>query len=498
MNWQAIEWGAMLPELIVLGTSLLLILLDLFLRKTVSRRPLGFLALLGVAGAFSALVLQLHEPSIQLFHDMYRVDGFSKTFKMLLLIGTFLVLCLAYDAKLGREENVRGEFYYLILTALVGAMFMASSADMITLFIGLELLSVSSYIMAGLKKHDAQSTEAAFKYVVSGGIATAITLFGMSYLFGLSGETNLYSMAKALQETALPDQSYMLVFAFFITFTGLAFKIASVPFHMWAPDVYEGAMVPVTAFLSVVSKTAGFIFIIRFFVLVFMMSKGVNSDSLLQQVQPYIIWLSGITMLVGSIIALRQSNVKRLFAYSSIAQAGFILAAFSVFTPALFETMWFYLFAYVLMNIGAFAVIQEVTTRNNDTGMTSFEGLGKQSPWLALAMTIFLLSLAGIPATVGFIGKFGILIALLGYGGLHYVLAGILIAATLLSYVYYFNLIVQMYFRTGEVKEKRRSQKGLLIVTIVCAAATVIFGIVPNIALHFFYEQFSISTFLQL
>ncbi|WHY72193.1 NADH-quinone oxidoreductase subunit NuoN [Fictibacillus enclensis] len=493
----SMNWGIMAPEFTVLGTALLLSLLDLFMPRQKSRRILGILSAAGIVLASVFLFLQFsHEPA-SLFHDMYRLDSFSKAFKLILLLGTGLILILAYDYKMDREEEYRGEFYYLVLTALLGGLIMASSADMITLFIGLELLSLSSYVMAGLRKRDKESNEASFKYVVTGGISTAITLFGMSYIFGLTGETNLYTIGNALQDTSILQNQFLIAFAFLITFAGLTFKIASAPFHMWAPDVYQGSPVPVTAFLSVVSKTAGFALILRFFLLVFSSAPGIKGDPLLFQVQPYLAFLAGATMIAGNLVALRQRNIKRLFAYSSIAQAGYILVPFVSVSAMLFETTWFYLLAYLFMNIGAFAVIQEVTAHSKTHDISGFAGLYRRSPWLAIAMTIFILSLAGIPATAGFIGKFGIFMNALGASQGHYVLAGVLVGTTVISYFYYFNIIGQMFFRPEHHEGRLQHKKGLLLVTVVCAAATIILGIFPGTALHFFYEQFQLTDFFQ-
>ncbi len=493
----SMNWGIMAPEFAILGTAIILSLLDLFMPRAQSRRPLGILAIAGIAAAFIFLYLQFGHEGASLFHDMYRLDSFSKAFKLILLLGTGLILVLAYDYRMNEEEEYRGEFYYLLLTALLGAMFMASSGDMITLFIGLELLSLSSYVMAGMRKRKLESNEAAFKYVVSGGISTAITMFGMSYVFGLTGETNLYAVGAALRDTSILQNQFLLVFAFFITFAGLTFKIASAPFHMWAPDVYQGSPLPVTAFLSVVSKTAGFAIILRFFLLCFSSAPGIKGDPLLLQVQPYLAVLAGATMIAGNVIALRQRNIKRLFAYSSIAQAGYILVPFVSVSALLFETTWFYLLAYLFMNIGAFAVIQEVTAASGTNDISGFAGLYKRSPWLAVAMTIFILSLAGIPATAGFAGKFGIFMNALGTNPGHYILAGILMAATVVSYFYYFNIIGQMFFRSGQEERAIQHKKGLLFVTALCAAATVFFGIFPGTALHFFYNEFHLTDFFQ-
>ncbi|MFC7371505.1 NADH-quinone oxidoreductase subunit NuoN [Fictibacillus iocasae] len=489
------NWSVMAPEFTILGVATLLSIIDLFMSKHTSRRPLLWLALAGVAVAMAFVFMQLDQDVTSILHDTYRLDFFSKAFKIVLLLGGFLVLLLAADYRKEELSESRGEFYYLFLTALLGAMIMASSADMITLFVGLELLSLSSYILAGIRKKSRKSNESAFKYLVSGGIATAITLFGLSYIFGLTGKTNLFDVVETLQEPALLEHSFLLVFAFFMTFIGLSFKIAAAPFHMWAPDVYEGAPIPVTAFLSVVSKTAGFVILLRFIVLTFIAAAGIDRDPLLVQVQPYLMVLAAATMIIGNLGALRQRNVKRLFAYSSVAQAGYVLVPFVSNSTQVFELIWFYLLAYVVMNIGAFACLQTLTRDARSNDISIFRGLFSRSPWLASAMTIFLLSLAGIPATAGFAGKFGIFMGALGPEPGHYVLAGTMMLMTLVSYVYYFNIIGLMFFRDGSSKRRLPLPPSLGAVLVFCAIATIGLGILPNIALDFFFESFDVNEF---
>jgi NADH-quinone oxidoreductase subunit N len=229
----SIQWGAMAPEFIILGVATLLSLLDLFVKQSVDRRQFAWLGLAGIIVAIGFVFMQLDEPAIQLLENTYRLDSFSKVFKLLLLFGAGFVLLLAagYDPK--DKVDDKGEFYYLFLTALLGSMMMASSGDLITLFVGLELLSISSYILAGMRKRHLPSNEAAMKYVINGGISTAITLFGMSYVYGLTGSTNLTVISKQLAGIISSDYQFLIAVAFFMIFIGLAFKIASAPFHMW-------------------------------------------------------------------------------------------------------------------------------------------------------------------------------------------------------------------------------------------------------------------------
>lgn len=489
------EWGIMAPEFIILGTATLLSLIDLFMGQGKDRKPLAYLGIAGVIIAlFYTIGLLDHEPA-QILHGTYRLDSFSSAFKLLLLTGAGLVLLMSTTYKPKDEIVHRGEFYYLFLTALLGAMFMASSVDLITLFVGLELLSISSYVLAGMRKTNKQSNEAAMKYVVNGGISTAITLFGLSYIYGLSGSTNLFDISQQFAQLVTGDLQLLISIAFLMVFVGLAFKIASVPFHMWSPDVYQGSPTPVTAFLSVVSKTAGFVLILRFFILTFFMTPAIgNEEPLLIYMQDFIAVLAGITMVVGNAVALRQTNIKRLFAYSSIAHAGYLLVPFVAFSALMFEGVWFYLVAYLLMNLGAFAILQTVIDQNNSEEISGFRGLYNRSPILAISLSIFLLSLAGIPGTAGFVGKLNIFLGALGTDPAHYVLAGVMMATTVISYFYYFGIMKEMFFHQSEEKTIQ-VPAGIAIVVGICLVGTIAFGIMPNLAFEFFYNNFDFMNF---
>ena len=490
---KSFEWGLMAPEFIILIATVLLTLLDLFLPKKFDRRILGWIAFASILVAIAALGALLGEEVGSILLDTFRLDTFAKAFKLLLLVGAALVLLLAidYQPKEGLNEY-RGEFYYLFLTGLLGAMIMSSSGDLITLFVGLELLSISSYILAGLRKKNLKSNESAMKYVINGSISTAITLFGMSYLYGITGSTNLKAMAEMLMNLTDPQYTYLLGLSFFMIFIGLSFKLASVPFHMWAPDVYEGAPTPVTAFLSVVSKIAGFVIMIRVMVSIFSAIPTENGTiPMLFSLQDFIAFLAAVTMIVGNVVALRQRNIKRLFAYSSIAHAGYLLVAFTAMSYVMFDSIWFYMVAYVFMNLGAFAVIQLITAKTGSEEIDHFAGLYRRSPILAVTMAVFILSLAGIPGTAGFIGKLNIFLGALMVSPSHYVLASIMIATTVVSYFYYFGIMTQMFFRPAAVEGKVKVPAATLAVLIICAAATVLFGVMPQLAFDFLQTNFN-------
>ena len=336
-----------------------------------------------------SLITLYSEPAGDILNGSFVLDGFSKGFKTLLLGASALILCTAMSDDKKNPIEDKGEYYYLFLMALLGAMFMASSVDFITLFVGLELLSLSSYILVGIRKKSRASNEAAMKYVISGGIGTAITLFGMSYLYGITGSTNIVDMQKVLTGELASGIQLLLALAFLLLLVGLSFKIATVPFHMWAPDVYEGAATPVTAFLGTISKIAGFLLIIRLFLMIFasVLIQG-DMQSLYGHMSIYIAVLASITMIVGNVVALKQYNIKRLFAYSGIAHAGYLLVPLVALSPFTMDSMWFYMLAYMLMNIGAFAIIHGLILQNNEENITIFTGLYKRSPFTAIMMTI--------------------------------------------------------------------------------------------------------------
>ncbi len=488
------NWSLMTPEFVILAAAVVLSILDLLMPKEIGRRVLGWFVFVSVLLSLVMVIgLNGAEPG-SILYDTFVLDAFAKAFKIVLLIGAALVLLLAIDHRpAGGMKPYQGEFFYLFLTALLGGMIMTSSADLITLFVGLELLSVSSYILAGMRKHSIKSTEAAMKYVVNGGISTAIVLFAMSYLYGLSGTTNLYELSNQFAIETNAQYQYIAGLSFFILLVGLSFKLATVPFHMWAPDVYEGAPTPVTAFVSIVSKAAGFALLIRVAVTVFMTATmdSIGFLSIFTANDHYIAVLAGITMLVGNIIALRQRSLKRMLAYSSIGHAGYLLAAVAAFGQYTIEALWFYLIAYVFMVAGALAIVQYVGGDGEEDDIYTVAGLYKQAPGLAISMTIFLLSLAGIPLTAGFIGKLNIFVSFFAKEDGNYILAAIMLIATIISYVFYFNVMVHMYARPGQERRERPVSLPMGLAIGLCVAGTLALGIFPSILLEFFQGNFA-------
>ncbi len=486
------DWSYLLPEFIILGFATALSLIDLVLGKRTSRAVLGWLGLLGVvlAGVFVVSNMNSLNQPVSFMADMLRVDDFGNAFKLLFLAGVAFALLISLSYLKQGEVAHQGEYYYLLLTGLLGAMVMASSADLITLFVGLELLSLSSYVLVGMRKKDKLSNEAAFKYVVSGGIATAVTLFGMSYLYGLTGTTNLYEISARLAEAAMAGYSFLIYIAFAFLVAGLTFKISAAPNHMWAPDVYQGAPTPVTAFLAVVSKAAGFALIFRLVFIAFQNVPNQEGGSFFfDEASLYLSLAAAASMIIGNTMALRQTNVKRMMAYSGIAQAGYLLVPFVSLTTLFFEQVMFFLFAYLLVSFGAFAVIMVVTRDQQTEDLKAFAGLYHRSPLMAFAMSIFLLSLAGIPVTAGFFGKFYLFMSALAHE--QYWLSAIMIVTSVISYYYYFGIIRQMYMRPGTTEAPLTFPKGIGVLVLLLAVSTVVFGAIPGSVTEYIHTNFN-------
>lgn len=471
----------MLPEITIAAAVVLLLLVDLLMKEGEDRRLIGLLSLFAVlaAGVAIANVFRLGQPPAEILAGTYYVDDFSLVFKLLILGGTALILLTALSQVKKEEITYTGEFYYLLLAASLGGMVMVSSADLITLFVGLEMLSISSYILVGMRKRRLESAEAAWKYLVVGGVASAFILYGMSFLYGLTGSTNLNVIAERLSEAMRGGYESFIYLSFFFMLAGFAFKAASAPFHMWAPDVYQGAPTPVTSFLAVVSKTAAIAFILRVLLMGYL--PGVWQMGEWEEfISPILMAVAAASMVIGNVVALWQTNTKRMLAYSSIAHAGYLLVPIAtvISRDLLFGSTVYYLLAYMLMTTGAFAILTIVERDRKDGEIRAFAGLYRRSPWLAVAMSIFLVSLAGIPVTAGFFGKFYILLSPIGSGS--FWLAGVMMATTVVSYFYYFGIIRQMYFRPTPVEGKMQIPIGLGIVIVVGIVGTIALGIMPK------------------
>ncbi|UCZ53008.1 NADH-quinone oxidoreductase subunit N [Bacillus shivajii] len=470
------NWSLMTPEIVFATLALIIFTID-FMTGIHGKKPfIGRLSIISLLITIVLVILTNNQTAS--IADMFYIDAFAMIFKVILLSGVALVIAISMYYLDRNEDVYQGEYYSLMLFAALGTMIMVSSADLITLFIGLEILSISSYCLAGFKKHTKKSTEAALKYVILGGAASAFILYGMSFLYGLTGTTSLVEIGQVMP-TLFEEYTFMVTLSLLFMLAGFGFKIAIVPFHMWAPDVYEGSPTPVTAFLTVVSKLAAFGIILRVFF--------VGFGSVYTEWAFIFAILAALTMIVGNFIALTQTNVKRLMAYSGIAQAGYILVpiAAALTLNTTLSMVAFYAVAYVLMTLGAFAVITLVTEKAGSEDITSFSGLYRRSPYMAIAMTVFLVSLGGLPLTAGFFGKVYILYGAVTADMLW--LAVIMIVTSIVSFYYYFGIIKQMFMR--EPKESDRELQvptALSAVVTVSLVGTILLGILPNLLTNYF------------
>lgn len=482
------------PELTLVISAILLSLIDLFLPKRFNRNLLGWLSLAGIviSAIFVCMQMGTDEPII-LLNESYRIDDFGNLFKLFFLVGTGLIIFMSIGSV--KEEDIPhvGELYYLFLPATLGAMVMASSGDLITLFVGLELLSITSYILVGMRKYQLKSNEAAFKYLVLGGISSAFILYGMSFLYGLAGTTNISAINAALLEN-LSTFKTLVYLSFFLMLAGFGFKIAAAPFHTWAPDVYQGAPTPVTAYLAIVSKGAGFAILFR---VIYSIYYGLGNPDVPYFVSDVFLSLSvlaAIAMIVGNTMALKQRNVKRMLALSGVANAGYLLvpiaAQFSIFHYTNFTEMFFYLIAYLFMNLGALAVLMVVSEAAGSDELKSFGGLYYRAPWTSAAMVILVLSLSGIPITGGFFGKLYILMGTLQLK--NYWLAVIMILTSVMSFYYYFGFIRQMFMRSTEPVRDIRIPIPLSITIWTSVFATVLMGLFPQYIISYIEQVFSL------
>jgi NADH-quinone oxidoreductase subunit N len=429
-----------LPEIVLAVFAILIMILEPLVPAG-RKRALGWLALAGVFAAGMAFTWSPPAAG-SAFGGAIAGDTFSYFFIFLFLTIAALVLLGSMDY-LDRDNVQHGEYYALVLFATCGMCFMAASSELIMIFIGLEISSISSYVLAGFKRHDAQSNEAAMKYFLLGSFATAFFLYGIAFVYGLTGTTNL--VALRMDFGATDKWSVAALAALVLMFIGLAFKVSTVPFQIWTPDVYQGAPAPVTAFLSTGPKAAAFAVLVR----VFLGVAGTSGPSVF-----WLIWISAaLTMTVGNLAALLQKNLKRMLAYSAIAHAGYILvglaAGIASGSSEAASSVLFYLAAYAFMNVGAFLLVAHLAgTGEQRTEISDFTGLGRANPGIAAVLTIFMLSLSGIPATAGFFAKFYVFRA-----SVHAGLIGLTVIAVLNSVVsvyYYLSVVVTMYMREGK------------------------------------------------
>ena len=447
MTWTWSDVSYFLPELIMLGTFIGCVLADIVLRNP--RLVYGKL-LVGTALALIVAVVRPPAGEHWIFGRMMVVDDFSHFFRLVFLGVTVVTAVFSYSSReiMGRDREHQSEFYALLALMCFGMMSMASAADLIMLALSIELVSIASYVLAGFARFSLRSSEAAMKYVLWGAVSSGAMLYGMSIFYGLTGATSYEGIRLGL--AANPAQDVTLLVAILFVMAGIGYKISAVPFHFWTPDVYEGAPTPVTALFAAGPKAAGFALLIRFFYTTLVSSDGGATVQVLRSVQwdAVLAVLSAATMTWGNLAALRQENVKRMLAYSSIAHVGYLLMGFVLLSETGLQAILFYLLVYAIMTLGAFLFVIALNNRMGSENIEDYAGLGFREPVLAVAMFVFLISLTGLPPTAGFIGKF-YLFAAAGEAGMWW-LAVLGVLNSVVSLYYYMRVAKAMYFTRSE------------------------------------------------
>lgn len=464
-GFTAADFYYLLPELLLTGGALLVLVVDLLLPR---REEATFGVALLTLSVTGAAVVGFTGVDTTISAGLLAIDGFATFFKVVVIVSALLTVLMSPTYL--RVEGVRpGEYYFLILCATLGMLFMSSGIDLITLFIGLETMAISFYILAGYLKPNRRSNEASVKYFLLGGFSLGILLYGMSLFYGATGTTNLAGMAEAL---AGGERTLMVSLALVLLVAGMGFKIAAVPFHMWAPDVYEGAPTPVTAYLSVGSKAASFAMILRIFI------EGL--PSLVADWQLLFWVLAAVTMTVGNIAALTQNNTKRMLAYSSIAHAGYILIGVVAGTERGVAAALVYLGVYLFMQLGAFAVVA-MLRREDVVGdeLKDLSGLYLRRPFVAIAMLIFMLSLGGIPPTAGFMGKLWLFGAAIESGLVW--LAVIFVVNSVISLYYYYRVIVFMWLKDETAGSDIVMSPAMATALVIAVVGSLLFGLYPQV-----------------
>jgi NADH-quinone oxidoreductase subunit N len=475
---QSIDYVRILPEIVLSIFGMIIMLLDPVMDERRSQRTLGLIALVGTIAALAATVYQAQARFWGLgFFGMIKVDAFSVFFHFVVIAVTLLVILSSYEYM--EVQQIRaGEYYGLILFGSVGMALMSSAMELVLIFIALEISSISTYILAGFRRRSAISSESSVKYFLLGSFATAFFLYGVALMFGATGSTSIDRISAALADYAGTGHGPLLAYlGVALMFVGLGFKVAAAPFHIWTPDVYEGAPSPVVGFMSTAPKAAVFAVLLR---IIFEAHAPGG---------PWLIWVAAaLSMTIGNVAALVQDNVKRLLAYSSIAHAGYLLIAFASVPLNGIPAAMFYTASYAAMNVGAFAVIGHFAGAGERfVTMEDYAGLGKRSPLLAAILTVFLLSLIGIPITGGFFAKFYVFSAALQ--GSH-PLVGLVIIGVINSAVaayYYLRIIVVMYMREPREEEAAVApiSTGLGFALGLSLAATFFLGVYPNPVLKY-------------
>jgi NADH-quinone oxidoreductase subunit N len=466
---QAADYVRILPELILTIFGMIVMVLEPVVDQRRSQRTLGTIALIGSLAAVAASIYQSQYPGFA-FWNMVRVDAFSVFFHVLVTVIGAVVILISYEYM--AVQRIRaGEYYGLILFGVVGMCLMSSAVELVLIFIALEISSISTYILAGFRRREASSSESSLKYFLLGSFATAFFLYGVALMFGATGSTNIDKISQVLRSSEIPTLAYL---AIALMFVGLGFKVASAPFHVWTPDVYEGAPAPIVGLMSTGPKAAAFAVLLRILF-------EANAPG-----RFWLIWVSAaLSMTLGNLGALVQNNVKRLLAYSSIAHAGYLLVAFAAAPQAGISAAMFYAASYAAMNVGAFAVVSHLADYGEKyVTLDDYSGLARRSPVLAATLTIFLLSLIGIPITGGFFAKFYVFTAALRSNLVGLTIIGVINSA--IGAYYYLRIIVVMYMRESRSDVPvMRVPAGVAAALVISVAATIYLGVLPGRVLDY-------------
>jgi NADH-quinone oxidoreductase subunit N len=474
-----VDFHALAPEIVLVGAIVVVLVVDLFTPKG-ARGIVPQVAGIGLLAAMvPVLTLALDGADRAMFGGAYAVDNFSLVLKALFLLAGYVIVLMSTNY-IAEGDYAEGEYYFLLLSSILGMTVMASARDLVSIFVALELLSIPAYMLAGWRKRDLHSNEAGVKYYLMGVFASGVMLYGMSLLYGLSGSTLLSDIGAAVGGG---DTRPFITLGVILVIVGFAFKVSAVPFHTWAPDTYEGAPTPITAFLAVSSKAAGFVALLQLVLIAF-----IGRDDV---VGPLMWILAVLTMTVGNLIALRQTNIVRLLAYSGVAHAGAMLAPLAVVGTnpnGALRAVITYLLIYAAMNLGAFAVVLAVARKTRSAEISTWGGLFEYAPGLTVAMTIFLFSLAGIPPLGGWLAKFVIFRALIEpdvtVGGVS--LAVILAVNSVIGLYYYANIAKEMWMKPVPDGDRTpvRIPFSLGAALTLSAVVTIAFG-VSNLATRF-------------
>ena len=467
-NLQSLEF--FVPELILVITIITALITDLFLKKS-KTDIVGWVLGIGLVVVALSIINLRHVPPTTLFSDMIVIDPFSSFIKLVVILSTILIIIASWNNDELKEYR-KGEYFTIMGIMVIGLFLMASSVDIIMLYIAIEVVSIMSFILAAYLKLNTRSNEAGLKYVIYGSFSSGVMLYGLSIVYGLTGSTNFFDIQltmSTLDSTANPS----LIMALLMIFAGFGYKISAVPFHFWTPDVYEGSPTTITAYLSVAPKAAGFAMIIRFFHQIFSdgNAMGQNLIGSTDMPWPEIIGVLAVaTMTLGNLVAVQQESIKRMLAYSSIAHAGYMMLALPVISIDAVEAVMIYLFVYLFMNLGAFFIVIAIKNKTGGETFDDYRGLGWKMPFVGSVMTLFMLSLTGLPPTAGFIGKLYIFKTLIGAGESFYwlVIAGGI--NSVISLYYYFHVVKVMFLegeRSDEIIQPPAPLFGLLIVTAV-------------------------------